>query len=55
MYPTAICITDLVPYVSEGGGYDADAFGIEELDEAEMPEPEDEDEGDDEFADDIPF
>ena len=53
LYPTAICITELVEYVAEGGGYDAEAFGVEELDESEgfPEEPEEEEEAADEFSD----
>lgn len=52
LYPTAICITELVEYVAEGGGYDANAFGIEDLDDEEFDsEPEAEEDDDDEFSD----
>lgn len=50
LYPTAICVTDLVEYVPSGGGFDEDAFGIEELSESEEPFGEDE-EVDDQFSD----
>lgn len=52
LYPTAICITDLVEYIAEGGGYDEDAFGVEELEEGEgFEEPEEEEEEADQFSD----
>jgi len=51
LYPTAICITELVPYEVEGGGYDEDAFGVEELDEEDAFGEEPEAEEADEFSD----
>ena len=52
LYPTALCITELVPYEAEAGGYDEDAFGVEELDEADsFDEPEEEEAEDDSFSD----
>jgi hypothetical protein len=53
LYPAAICVTELVEYVSENTGTDLDAFGITELGSVDLSkdiEPES-----DEFADDIPF
>jgi len=35
LYPTAVCVTELVEYVAAAGGCDEDAFGIEETDEEE--------------------
>jgi hypothetical protein len=52
LYPTAICITELVEYQSGAGGYDEDGFDLEELDE--VGEEADE-ASDDDFDDDIPF
>jgi hypothetical protein len=54
LYPTAICITELVEYIPAGGGFDADAFGLEELDEVDMDKESSGDE-DDMFEDDIDF
>jgi len=58
LYPTAVCITDLVEYVSNATTMDEDAFGIEESDEfADDSAPTDtaSPEVEDDFADDIPF
>jgi len=56
LYPNAVCITDLVVYESTGGGaeVDMDAFGIEELDEADLDKMEvagelDDDDGDEDM------
>jgi len=61
LYPVAICITDLIEYVPEGG-MDEDGFGMEELPEGEEDafgtEPESEgteDPSDDFDDDDVPF
>jgi hypothetical protein len=54
LYPTAICITELVEYIPESAGYDAEGFGMEELDEEDAfasDEPEEEEEEDDGFSD----
>jgi hypothetical protein len=50
LYPTAICVTELVEYVPSGGGFDEDAFGIEDLEESNAPFAEEED-SDDQFSD----
>lgn len=54
LYPVAICLTNLVEYISDGTEMDEDAFGIEDV---EAPEEEagefDGSEGD--FDDDIPY
>ena len=53
LYPVCLCVTELVEYVSEAGGYDDSAFGMEDLDEVtedEFTEEETEAE-DDEFDD----
>jgi len=54
LYPTTICITELVEYEAAGESIDEDAFGIEEMDEDEVESSEDPDESFDE-DDDIPF
>ena len=54
LYPTAICVTELVEYIAADGGIDEDAFGITELGQVDVAK-------DvapvvaDEFEDDIPF
>lgn len=57
LYPTAVCITELVEYVAPAQSFDEDAFGIEESDEFEADEPvaKSEEEEDDEFGDDPLF
>ena len=51
LYPSALCITELVEYVAaEKAGTDFDAFGIEEASEVDLRT-----EGNDDFEDDIPF
>lgn len=52
LYPTAICITDLIEYVSEGGSFDADAFDLEELDEVDEDDFNKDSDSDDEDGDD---
>ncbi len=54
LYPTTICITELVEYEAAGSTADEDAFGVEEFDSEDV-EPEEEPESDEEFDDDIPF
>ena len=57
LYPTALCITELVEYLGLDG-YDSNSFGIEELDEIEpsneMKEPEG-NKDDAHWDDDVPF
>ena len=56
LYPVAICVTELVEYAAAGGGFDEDAFGIEELDEVEEAEIAGTDADEDLFEDDdMPF
>ena len=48
LYPTAVCVTELVEYVSNSSSCDEDAFGIEEV---EGEEPATDEDGDDQFGD----
>ena len=52
LYPTAVCVTDLVEYVSSGVGCDEDAFGIEEVEGSEeAPATDSTESGGDQFDD----
>ena len=53
LYPTALCITELVEYKPKNSSYDAAAFGMEES--AETEEEEEENAEADFESDDIPF
>ena len=54
LYPTALCITELVHYTPSNASIDVEGFDIEEGD-FDVEEPVNVVEMDDEFADDIPF
>jgi len=55
LYPTAVCVTNLVEYVAASSSCDEDAFGIEDVEgeapEADAGEPSFDDDGGDQFED----